>query len=179
MSDERGATGVARPMTTLYPVAPTAGPIGIGAAATLPVTEVARELGVSPAAGLAREEVERRQARWGLNAVSSHRARPLPVLWHQLRSPLLGLLVAAAMLSYFVGESGSAVIIGTIVALSVALGFVNEYRRRRRARPCTRTSTTGSSSSATGGRPRWTSPGWYPATSSNSGSATSSRPTSA
>ncbi len=38
----------------------------------------------------------------------------------------LGLLVAAAALSYFVGEGTDAKIIGLIVALSVGLGFVNE-----------------------------------------------------
>jgi Mg2+-importing ATPase len=57
----------------------------------------------------------------------------LPVLWHQLRSPLLGLLLAAAVASYFVGERGSSVIIGVIVALSVGLGFVNEYRAEKAA----------------------------------------------
>ena len=62
-----------------------------------------------------------------------HRARLLPVLWHQLRSPLLGLLLAAAIASYFVGERSDAVIIGVIVGLSVGLGFVNEYRAEKAA----------------------------------------------
>jgi Mg2+-importing ATPase len=98
--------------------------LGIGAAATLTVTEALHRMGVA-AAGLSGGEVARRQRRYGANAVSSHKARPLPVLWRQLRSPLLGLLVAAVA-SYFVGERSDAVIIGTIVALSVGLGFVNE-----------------------------------------------------
>jgi len=55
------------------------------------------------------------------------------VLWHQLRSPLLGLLVAAAIASYFVGERSDAVIIGGIVAVSVGLGFFNEYRAEKAA----------------------------------------------
>ena len=78
-------------------------------------------------------EVGLRQARWGPNAVSSHRARFLPVLWHQLRSPLLALLLTAAIASYFVGERSDAVIIGVIVGLSVGLGFVNEYRAEKAA----------------------------------------------
>jgi Mg2+-importing ATPase len=57
----------------------------------------------------------------------------LPVLWHQLRSPLLGLLLTAAVASYFVGERSAALIIGVIVALSVGLGFVNEYRAEKAA----------------------------------------------
>ena len=55
------------------------------------------------------------------------------MLWHQLRSPLLALLLAAALASYFVGQRGDALIIGVIVGLSVGLGFVNEYRAEKAA----------------------------------------------
>ena len=50
------------------------------------------------------------------------------VLARQLRNPLLLLLLAAAAVSGFTGDPTDAVIIGVIVALSVGLGFVNEYR---------------------------------------------------
>ena len=53
--------------------------------------------------------------------------------WHQLRSPLLALLLTAALASYFVGERSDAIIIGIVVALSVDLGFVNEYRAEKAA----------------------------------------------
>ena len=65
--------------------------------------------------------------------MSSHRVRLWPVLWHQLCSPLLGLLLTAAVAFHFVGERSDAVIIGVIVALSVGLGFVNEYRAEKAA----------------------------------------------
>jgi Mg2+-importing ATPase len=115
------------------PVLPARSQTDVVAAASRSTADVLGFLGVVAGDGLSTAEVVRRQARYGPNAVSSHRARPLLVLWHQLRSPLLGLLVAAAVASYFVGERSDAVIIGVIVAVSVGLGFVNEYRAEKAA----------------------------------------------
>ena len=69
----------------------------------------------------------------GPNAVRSHRARALPVLGRQLRSPLLILLAVTALASFFVGERSDALIIGVILLASVGLGFVNEYRAEKAA----------------------------------------------
>lgn len=82
-------------------------------------------------AGLGSDEVLRRRAQFGPNAVRTHHARPLAVLGRQTRSPLLVLLVSAAVVSFFVGQRADAVIVGVIVGLSVGLGFVNEYRAER------------------------------------------------
>jgi Mg2+-importing ATPase len=105
---------------------------GIVAAGATSTAGVLAALDVS-AGGLSSAEARRRAVWWGPNAVASHRARLLPVLWHQLRSPLLALLLTAALASYFVGERSDAVIIGVIVALSVGLGFANEYRAEKAA----------------------------------------------
>ena len=121
-------------MTLVSAPARPAGPVtGIVSVASLGTEDALRDLGVVDGEGLSVQEVALRQAQWGPNAVSSHRARLLPVLWHQLRSPLLGLLLTAAVASYFVGERSDAVIIGVIVGLSVGLGFVNEYRAEKAA----------------------------------------------
>ena len=55
------------------------------------------------------------------------------MLIRQLRSALLLLLIAAAVVSAFVGQGTDAIIIGVIIAASVGLGFVNEYRAERAA----------------------------------------------
>jgi P-type Mg2+ transporter len=67
----------------------------------------------------------------GPKALRSHGARPLDVLVRQLRNPLLLLLLAAALVSVFVGEGIDALIIFCISGLSVGLGFFNEYRSER------------------------------------------------
>ncbi|GAA1976588.1 magnesium-translocating P-type ATPase [Terrabacter lapilli] len=114
-------------------LAPSDAAASIRAAAGRATPEVLGSLGVDVRTGLDPDEVERRRAAFGPNAIATHHARVLTVLWHQLDSPLLGLLLVAATASYFVGERSDAVIIGIIVVVSVGLGFVNEYRAEQAA----------------------------------------------
>ncbi len=104
-----------------------AGFLGVHHAAALPAAQVLAALG-STDAGLAEAQVTARRERLGANVLRAHRVSVLAVLGRQLRSALLGLLVAAALVSFFVGERTDAVVIAVIVAISVGFGFVNEYR---------------------------------------------------
>jgi Mg2+-importing ATPase len=106
--------------------------LAVTAAAARGADEVLASLG-SGRQGLTDAEAAARLAAVGPNAVRSHRARALLVLARQLRSPLLLLLAITAVASYFVGERGDAVIIGVILAASVGLGFVNEFRAEKAA----------------------------------------------
>lgn len=83
--------------------------------------------------GLSDAEAASRLDRFGPNAVRGHRARPWRVLGRQVRSPILILLFATAVISAFVGQATEAVIIAVILAISVGLGFVNEFRAERAA----------------------------------------------
>jgi len=79
-------------------------------------------------AGLGADEAARRLDRVGPNVLASHRVTAFGVLVRQLRNPLLLLLLAAAGVSALTGGITDGAIIAGIVALSVGLGFVNEYR---------------------------------------------------
>ena len=65
---------------------------------------------------------------FGPNALGTHRVRATAVLFRQIRNPILILLLGAALVSGLTGGGTNAAIIAVIVALSVGLGFFNEYR---------------------------------------------------
>ncbi len=100
--------------------------------AAAPVDEVLRRLD-SSTAGLSDAEAAARLARYGPNAVRTHHVNVLAVLGRQLRSAVLILLAGTAIVSYFLGDSIQAIIIGIILAASIGLGFINEYRAERAA----------------------------------------------
>jgi Mg2+-importing ATPase len=102
-------------------------PVAAAVAATLPAADVLARLATGTD-GLLEDEASRRLRVAGPNAVRSYRARALPVLLSQLRSPLLLLLAVTAVASSFLGQASGAVIIGVILLASVGLGFANEYK---------------------------------------------------
>lgn len=83
------------------------------------------------ATGLTAGDALLRQKRFGPNAVRTHRVSAVAVLIRQLRSALLLLLAATAVMSFFLGDPTQAVIIGVILLASIGLSFVNEYRAER------------------------------------------------
>jgi Mg2+-importing ATPase len=93
-------------------------------------SSVLAELGSSRSGLTSSDALDRLRAH-GPNAIRSRSARALDVLLRQLKSPLLILLVAAALTSAIVGERTDAGIIIAIMALSIGLGFANEYRAER------------------------------------------------
>jgi Mg2+-importing ATPase len=81
------------------------------------------------AAGLTSAEAERRLRADGPNAFGKEGRRGLPaVLVGQFASPLVLILVVASLVSLVVGDRVESTIILTIVAMSAALGFVQEAR---------------------------------------------------
>ncbi|OBI12229.1 magnesium-translocating P-type ATPase [Mycobacterium sp. E2327] len=109
-----------------------AAPLTAKQVAEAPVDQVLEWLDSSPA-GLSSAEASDRLTRHGPNAVRTHHVNALAVLGRQLRNAVLILLAGTAVVSYFLGDSMQAVIIGIILAASIGLGFVNEYRAERAA----------------------------------------------
>jgi Mg2+-importing ATPase len=95
---------------------------------------VTQNLG-SGAAGLDPGEVTRRLAGYGPNVVARRLRRPaVQIFLSQFVSPLILVLVAAAIVSRYLGESVEATVILAIVIVNAALGFAQEYRAERALR---------------------------------------------
>ena len=103
------------------------GKFDLSDAAGLLPDEVLSRLRSGPG-GLSSDDVVERLRQFGPNALSTHRVRATAVLFRQIRNPILVLLLGAALVSGLTGGGTNAVIIAVIVALSVGLGFFNEYR---------------------------------------------------
>ena len=78
--------------------------------------------------GLAQREVEKRLKQYGLNALEKQRqATALILFLSQFKSPLVLILIFAAIISIIVGEWTDASIVLAVVFGSTILGFVQEY----------------------------------------------------
>jgi P-type Ca2+ transporter type 2C len=79
--------------------------------------------------GLDAAEVERRRAEFGANELQeSGGTSPLALIWGQISSVMVLILIFAAVLSLLLGKYLEAGAIGAIVVLFTALGFYQEYR---------------------------------------------------
>ncbi len=135
----------------------------------------------SRAAGLTAAEAAARLSEDGPNAIGGGGRRTLAaILVAQVASPLVLILVAASLVSLVVGDAVTPAIILAIVAMSAALGFVQEARSETavaalQARLTLRATVV--RDGAPHGRARSTTSS--AATSSCSARATSCRPTAA
>jgi len=94
--------------------------------------DVARQLGSDRESGLSAVEVARRQQEYGRNELVERRGRDaLRIVWEQLSSAMVLLLVAAALVSLYLNEYVDAVAIAAIILLNATLGFVQDYRAEK------------------------------------------------
>ncbi|HWV00108.1 MAG TPA: magnesium-translocating P-type ATPase [Devosia sp.] len=79
--------------------------------------------------GLTGDEAAARRVQYGPNRLREDDGNhPLGVLFRQFRSPMVLILLGAAILSFALGEVDEAIIVTTIIVASTGLGFSQEYR---------------------------------------------------
>ena len=92
------------------------------------VNDVLREFGTSPD-GLSSDEAQARLQKFGPNELAEKkRATPLAMFLSQFKDFMIIVLIAAAVISGFIGELADAAAILVILVLNAGIGFVQEYR---------------------------------------------------
>ncbi len=93
---------------------------------SVPVTDLMTRLGAKPE-GLSGEDARKRLQKFGLNLLRPRqRTDSVTLFLSQFKSPIIIILLFAAVLSYFLGDVTDAVIIFAIVLISGLLGFWQE-----------------------------------------------------
>ena len=99
---------------------------------SLSAKETARRLGVDPAHGLSEQEWRRRLERYGPNRLAeAKRPGPFALFVKQFADVMVLVLIAAALVSFALGERVDALAIVAIVAINALLGFVQEAKAER------------------------------------------------
>ncbi len=94
----------------------------------LDVQEVFRKLNTNER-GLTDDEVERRLEEYGPNELVEEEAiSNLALLTSQLKNPLIGVLVIAAVLSFIAGKSIDTIVIMSVIGFNTVIGFSQEYK---------------------------------------------------
>jgi Ca2+-transporting ATPase len=82
--------------------------------------------------GLVAEDVLERRAQFGENRLPAEKGvSAWTILFNQLKSPLVYIILAAAGVSLALGELGDFAIIMVVVVINVILGFIQEYQAQR------------------------------------------------
>ena len=98
----------------------------------LSTAEVAGQLGTEISAGLTRAEAASRIARYGPNAIQEGEKRsPWRMLLDQFTDFMIIVLLAAAVISGFIGEVVDTIAILVIVLMNGTIGFIQEYRAEK------------------------------------------------
>ncbi|MCP3102233.1 HAD-IC family P-type ATPase [Myxococcus sp. K15C18031901] len=83
----------------------------------------------SGAQGLTDEQARERLARHGANVLERQkREGPLALLWRQLNSPFIWVLIVSAVLAVVMGKVTDGLVVAVVVVLNTLIGFVQEFR---------------------------------------------------
>jgi cation-transporting ATPase F len=100
----------------------------------LPTDEIAKRLETSPE-GLSVEEARRRLQQFGANEIEAIKPISIPALiLHQFTSPLIYILLAAAVVTLLLGDYIDTAVIAAVLILNATIGFIQEYRAEKSVR---------------------------------------------
>ena len=82
--------------------------------------------------GLTEEEAEKRLQKYGYNEIKEEKKiSPIKIFLEQFNSAVVFILIAALVISLFMGEKIDAIVIGIILILNALFGFYQEYRAEK------------------------------------------------
>ncbi len=94
----------------------------------LPSEEIFKKLETS-LRGLTPAEAEKRLSKYGPNELEEEkRITKLALLVHQLKNPLVGVLFAAALISFLVGKLIDTIVVVVVIIFNTSIGFFQEYK---------------------------------------------------
>ncbi|MBU2560985.1 MAG: calcium-translocating P-type ATPase, SERCA-type [Nanoarchaeota archaeon] len=95
------------------------------------VKELFSELSTSDD-GISSEEAARRIQKYGRNEIEEVPPEPWwKLLLGQFNSPVIWILIAAVVVSFFIGEAVDAIVIAVILVLNAGLGFFQEFKAEK------------------------------------------------
>lgn len=96
--------------------------------------QVFTELVSTAGSGLSETEVKKRQNKFGLNRIPEPKGKSVMAIFAgQFLSPLIYVLVAAGLVSFFAGELKDAAFIFAIIIINAILGTYQEWRAENSA----------------------------------------------
>ena len=91
-------------------------------------SEIFRELNTT-SEGLTTHEAEKRLKKYGKNELEKKRKLILfKLIWDQINSPLIYILLFAAIISFMLNNRLDAYVIGLIILINIGIGFYQQYR---------------------------------------------------
>jgi len=91
--------------------------------------EVLKALEVNPSTGLSSEEARRRLEKYGYNKLKGKPKKSIvTLLLSQLKDMLIYVLLAAAVITFFINEIADSIIILLVIILNAVIGAVQEYK---------------------------------------------------
>jgi len=99
--------------------------------ATVPLTNLEKELETNYAKGLTSEKVEENILKYGLNRMEKSEITWISILFRQFKSSFVYLLIASALFSIFLGEKLDSIVIISFISINVAFGFFQEFKSEK------------------------------------------------